>query len=107
VISLHAVVAVLLQDLTSARDTFVEHPLIERCPVGRDLDRRRTVRQGAGEARPRGRAVTMCGDQDVDNLAVLIDRAVEVGPAAGDLWRRSHPRTTEYPIPGASGGRRR
>ena len=97
-ISFHAVVAVLLQDVTSARDTFVEHPRIDRCPVGRNLDRRRAVGQGAGEAHPGGRAVTTFGDQDVDDLTVLIDRAVEVGPAAGDLWRRSPPCSTEYPV---------
>ena len=84
-VGLHPVVAVLLQDVTSTRNEFVEHPRIHRRPVGRHLDRRRAVRQRAGEERPRRRAVATLRDQDVDDLAVLIDGAVEVGPPAGDL----------------------
>ena len=37
------------------------------------------------EKRPCGRAVAAFGDQDVDDLSVLVDRAVEVGPTVGDL----------------------
>ena len=38
-----------------------------------------------GEECPRGRVVTAFGDQDVDDVTVLIDRAVQLGPPAGDL----------------------
>ncbi|MCW2645694.1 MAG: hypothetical protein JWP07_1803 [Pseudonocardiales bacterium] len=43
------------------------------------------LRQGTSEERPRSRAVTAFADQDVDDLTVLIERAVEVGPASGEL----------------------
>jgi hypothetical protein len=43
------------------------------------------VSQRAREECPCCRAVTAFGDQAVDDLAVLVDRAVEIGPAAGDL----------------------
>jgi hypothetical protein len=35
-----------------------------------------------------GSAVTPLRQQDIDDLAVLVDRAVQVGPAAGDLQVR-------------------
>jgi len=41
--------------------------------------------QRAGEERSCSAGITAFGDQDVDDLAVLVDRAVEVRPAAGDL----------------------
>jgi hypothetical protein len=53
--------------------------------VGGDLDRRRAVREGAGEERPRSTGIAALRDKDVNDLPVLIDRAVEVGPAASDL----------------------
>jgi hypothetical protein len=83
-VGLHPVVRVLLQAMTSARDKFVEPPRIHRRPIGRNLDRSRTRAQRTREERPRSRAVTTVRDQDVDNLTVLIDRAVPVGPAAGN-----------------------
>ena len=41
--------------------------------------------QRAGEERSGSAGITAFEDQDVDDLAVLVDRAVEVRPAAGDL----------------------
>jgi hypothetical protein len=35
--------------------------------------------------RSRGSAIAADPDQNIDNLTVLIDRAVQVGPAPGDL----------------------
>ena len=85
VISFHTVVRVLLEDMPSSGGELLDHPRIDRRPVGGDLNRRQAVRQRAGEERPCGRAVAAFRDQDVDDLAVLIDRAVQVGPPSGDL----------------------
>jgi hypothetical protein len=85
VISFHAVVRVLLEDVPGGWGELVDQPRVDRRPVGGDLDRGRAVRQGAGEECPCSRAVTAFGDQDIDDLSVLVDRAVEIGPAAGDL----------------------
>ena len=41
--------------------------------------------QRAGEEPPGGRQVPPLRQQYVDDLAVLVDRPVEVGPLAGDL----------------------
>jgi hypothetical protein len=85
VISFHAVVRVLLQDMSRARDEVVEHSRVDRCQVGRDLNRRRSRLERADEERPCSRAIAAFADQDVDDLPVLIHRAVQVGPPAGDL----------------------
>jgi hypothetical protein len=57
-VGLHAVVCVLLQDVTSARDEFVDDPRIDRRPVSGDLDRRPAMGQRAGKERARSRAVS-------------------------------------------------
>jgi hypothetical protein len=85
VISFHAVVRVLLKDMSRGRRELVDHKGVDRRPIGGDLDRRRAAGQRAGEERPCSRAVAAFADQDVDDLTVLVDRPVQVGPAARDL----------------------
>jgi hypothetical protein len=68
-----------------SRGELVDHTRIDRCPVGGDLDRRRALRECAGEEHPRRTSIATWRDQDVDDLPVLIDRAVEVGPAAATI----------------------
>ena len=85
VISFDAVVAVLLEDMPRSRGELVDDARVYRCPVGGDLNRRRAMGQRADEECPCRRAVAALRDQDVDDLTVLVDRAVEVGPPAGDL----------------------
>jgi hypothetical protein len=63
----------------------VDHTRVDRSPAGGDLDRGRAVGQGAGEETRRRTGIAALRNKDVDDLPVLIDRAVEVGPAAGDL----------------------
>jgi hypothetical protein len=84
-ISLHAVVAVLLGDVPRGRHDRVDDAWVDRRPVGGDLDRRPAVREGAGEERPRSTGIAALREEDVDDLPLLIDRAVEVGPAPRDL----------------------
>src|SRR5262249_35863336 len=60
-------------------------PRVDRRVVGDDLDRQRLDPQRAGEEPSCGSGVSAGRDQHVDYLAILIDRAVEVGPAASDL----------------------
>lgn len=61
--------------------------------------------QGAGEERPRRRAVTAFADDDVDELIVLIDRAVEIDLSAGgpDVRFVDQPANARR-VPGRSGG---
>src|SRR5215207_3651097 len=53
--------------------------------VGGYLDRRRPTPQGAGEEPAGRRSIPVLGQQHVDDLAVLVDRPVQVPPAAGHL----------------------
>jgi len=57
VIGFDNVVGVLLEHVPSPRNEVVDHARVDRCPVGRDLDRRGTEPQCAVEEHPRSRAV--------------------------------------------------
>jgi hypothetical protein len=85
-----------LEDVPRSRDAFVEHAWVDRRPVGHDLDRNRSEPHRAGEERTRRGAVSASRDQDIDDLAVLIDRAVEAGCSspicARHRQRNRHPR---------------
>jgi hypothetical protein len=85
VISFDDVVGVLLEDMPRTRGVLCDDPWVDRCPVGGDLDRSRTMGERAGEQRPRRSGIAAFGDQHIDDLAVLVDRPVQVGPASGDL----------------------
>ena len=58
-------------------DQLVEDPWVDLRTLGREHDRDRASAQRPGEAAPGGRQVTPYGQQNVDDLAVLIDRPVE------------------------------
>jgi hypothetical protein len=66
-------------------DELVDPPRVDRCPVGSDLDRGRATLQRPDEECPRSRAVAVFADQHINDLAVLVDRPVQVGPPAGGL----------------------
>jgi hypothetical protein len=85
VISFHSVVRILLENVSRRRDEVVNDARVHRRTVRGDLDWSRTSLQRTGEERPGCRSVATLADQDVDDLPVLVDRAVEVGPLAGDL----------------------
>ena len=85
VIGLHSVGRVPPELMPGERRELVDDPRVNRRPIGGDLDRSSTTLQRAGEERPRRRGVAVFEDEDVDDLSVLIDRPVQVGPAAGDL----------------------
>jgi len=71
-------------------------PQASRGTVGADLGRDRAPAQRPGKEAPGGRQVTPPGQQDVDDLAMLVDRHVQAGPLAGDLYVRlmNEPLTT-------------
>ncbi len=84
-VGFHRVVRILQLDMKSPWDELVKDPWVDRCPVGGDLDRRGPIRECPAEERACRRQVASVGQPDVDDLAVLIDRPVQVRPAAGDL----------------------
>ena len=85
VICLDRVVRVLLGDVQRRGDHLVEDPRVGWCAVGRDLGRDRARAQRPGEEAPSGRQVTARRQQNIDDLAMLIDSPVEIGPFTGDL----------------------
>jgi len=78
VIGFHRVVGILLEHVTRARDVLIDDARVDRCSIGRHLDRSGTQPQRAGEERSRRAAVSPFRDQDVDDLAMLVDGPVEV-----------------------------
>jgi hypothetical protein len=63
----------------------VEDPRIGRGTVGGDLGRDRTQAQHPVEEPPCRCQVAPLGQQYIDDLAVLVDRPVQIRPPAGDL----------------------
>jgi hypothetical protein len=80
VICLNGVIRVLLNSVQSGRDELIKDPRIDRREVGGDLDRDRAGAQRPEEEPPGGRQVTPLGQQDVDDLTVLVNRPVQVSP---------------------------
>jgi hypothetical protein len=99
------VVRVLLGHLPRRTDGILDHKRVDRLLVGGDLNRRRTMPQRTAEERLCRGGVAPVREHHVDDLAVLLDRAIQVVPAAGDLDTRfvDEPPTTWY-VPGGSGG---
>jgi hypothetical protein len=85
VVCLDRDVRVLPDDVRRRGDQLVKHPQVDRRAVDRDLGRERPGAQRPGEEAPRSRQVTPRRQQNIYDLAILIDRPVEIGPLAGDL----------------------
>jgi hypothetical protein len=66
-------------------DQPVKHPRVHTRAVGRDLDRDRARAQRPDEETPHSRQITPRRQQNIYDLAMLIDRPVDIGPLAGDL----------------------
>jgi len=66
-------------------------------PTG--LDRDGASAQRLGEEPSRCGKVAVRGEQHIDDLTVLVDRSVQIGPTAGNLWDTSHRRTSGRPVP--------
>jgi hypothetical protein len=60
-------------------------PWTGRDPIGGDLGRDRARAQRPDEEPAAARQVTSIGQQGVDELAVLVNRPLQVGPPAGHL----------------------
>ena len=79
VVAFDAVVGVLVGPMPRRRQQVIEHRRIRRCPVGGDLDRHDPRRVDHSLKEPTGsRRVPPWRDEHVDDLAELVDRAVDV-----------------------------
>jgi len=85
----------------------IDHPR-GRKARGRSLPRRDGARaQRPGEQAPRSGQITPHRQQHVNDLAMLIDRPVQIDPLASDLSRGSHRRTTARPERAGTAGQPR
>ena len=78
-------VGVLLDPVQRVRDKLVQDTRVDQGPVGSDLHRDGSGAQRSGEEHPRGGNITPGAEQGVDDLTVLVDRAVQVRSTARDL----------------------
>ena len=85
VICLDRIVGVLLNGVQRGGDQLIEHPRVGRGAVGRDLGRNGAGAERPGEEAPRCSQVTPDRQQDLNDLAMLIDGPVQVSPFAGHL----------------------
>jgi hypothetical protein len=86
VIGLDPVVGLPIGAMPRARQQFLQHHRTGRRAVGRDLARRRLgCAERPLEAPPCTGAVAPRPSEHVDDLPCLVDRAVDIPPAAGDL----------------------
>jgi hypothetical protein len=86
VVALDVVVGVLLGAVPGRREQLVQHDRVGRRLVGdhfhgRDLG----PADGLLEEPPGGGAITTPGDEYVDDLPELVDRAVDIAPVASNL----------------------
>src|SRR5215216_5785269 len=89
VVAFDAVVGVLVGPMPRRRQQVIEHWRIRRCPVGYDLDRRDPRRADRPLKEPAGsRRVPPWRDEYVDDLAELVDRAIDVAPLPSHLHIR-------------------
>ena len=85
--------------IEAARSVFVDGSEQRRSEIGRELPWMAMVADGHGrgwhrEELPGSGDTSRLGDHDVEDLAVLIDRPVNIPPDAGDLYFRSRRRTS-------------
>jgi hypothetical protein len=85
VICLDRIIGVLLHGMQGRGDQLVEHPRVNGRAVGGDLGRDGARAQRPGEEPPRRAQVAPRRQEDIDDLAVLVDGPLQVRPLAGHL----------------------
>jgi hypothetical protein len=86
VVGVDPVVGIPIGAMPRARQQFLQHHRIGRREVGPDLARRRLgCAESPLEEPPCTGAVAPRRSEHVDDLPCLVDRAVDIPPAAGDL----------------------
>ena len=85
VISFDCVIRVLLSDVAGRGQQLIEHSRIRRSPVGAHLGRLWTVVERLGEEPASGGEIPFLGGEDIDDLAELVDRPVQIDPPSRDF----------------------
>ena len=87
-VSLDRSIRVLLEVVGARGDHLVQYPRGDRGAVGRDFGWDWARPQRPGKEVPGGRQIARRRRQDVEDVAMLIDGPVEIGPPTGDLQIR-------------------
>lgn len=82
VIGFDAVVGILIGDVAGAGEQLVEHRRVHARQVGGHLHRRRRGSQRLLEEPAAGTKIAAVEQENIDDLAVLVHRPVQVHPAA-------------------------
>ena len=80
VIGFDGVVGVLIYDVARRRQQLIEYPWVGGRPISGHLGGAWTVLQCAVEESASGRQIQILCDQDIDDLAILVDRPVQIAP---------------------------
>jgi hypothetical protein len=84
-ISFNGIVRILLHNVARRGQQLIENPRVGRRPISAHLGWAWAVVQGTGKESASGRQIPLLGDQDIDDLAILVDRPIQIDPAPGDL----------------------
>ena len=82
-ISFDCVVRILLGDVAGRGQQLIEHARIRSSPIGAHLGRSWTVVECLGEESANGCEIPFLRNEDVDDLAELVDRPVQIDPPPG------------------------
>jgi hypothetical protein len=88
VISFDGIVCVSLHDMARRRQQLLEHTRIGRRAIGAHLCGAGAVVEGTGKEPASGRQISSVGYQDIDGLAILVDRPIQIPPPPGDFHIR-------------------
>ena len=95
-IGFDGVVGILLHDVARGRQQLIEYTWVGRRSISAHLGWTWAMLQGMGEESASGRQIPILRDKDVDDLAILVDRSIQIDPAPGDLdiWLIDEPPIT-------------
>jgi hypothetical protein len=82
------VIGVLLGDVAGSGCQLLEYARVGRCPIRDHFSGLRPVQQGPGKEPASGRQVALLRHQHIDDLVILVNGPVQVGPSPGDLQIR-------------------
>jgi hypothetical protein len=99
-IGFDGVIRILLGDVTRGRYQLLDHPRVGRRPIGGHLGGPWAVLQDTSEEPAGGGQIPFGGDQHIDDLAVLVDRPIQINPPPGDFHiRLIHKPTISRDVP--------
>ena len=84
-ISFDGVTRISLHDVARRRQQLIKDTRVGRRPISAHLDRARAVVEGTDKEAASGRQIPFFGDQDIDDLAILVDRPIQIDPTPGDF----------------------